>query len=461
MVHGRGVVQVPAHPGKAGREGVQWLLGKAPAGEEAKAAAGPGLAVAMGADGRVLVVDPELRLVYRIDPATGAKELLAQKESWPTQTFLPLEVASAGGSVFVAGKLGERATTRRLLRLSPNPQGGRNEAKDLKVAMAADVIFTVTPDHHLLLWNGRTREAQFRANRHSQTAAALQETRAHAAAKAALERLIQAEERQARRKGQAVARHRQADTAAAPAERKNQYVSPIPGGDAEKNQYVSRIPGGDAEKDPAAGTGGTAPEAPVPDGEPAIVAMLRQFAQGPHFHDAFTAWIQGQGTEAPGTAEGLGGLLLRADLTGPGRPEASVPAGPARFALDAAVLERAVRWMLEHADQANDPMELQGWRRHSLTAARVTFGLSGCQRGGGVVLAIAELQTYASAMDAGAAPGPVTAALRATGGRTGIHVAKDGQVRFTYGLRVILDPGLERFRLIRPGGAQSPEHWDD
>jgi hypothetical protein len=79
-----------------------------------------------------------------------------------------------------------------------------------------------------------------------------------------------------------------------------------------------------------------------------------------------------------------------------------------------------------------------------------------------MVLEIDDLQAFARAIDGGNDDETsVAAALRATGGRTGIHVTKDGRVLFAYGLKVALGEGLDGFRRIRPGGALGEEHWDD
>ena len=171
LAFGRSVAQVPRDLEKAGKDPVRWLLGKPPATGESKEAPGTGLSVAVGPDGQILVVDPALRLAYQVDPGTRAKQLIAQKESWPTPEFGPTEAVVAGDRLLVAGKPDPQAPGQILVGLSPRPEGGLHAVQALKASLAAGVSFTVSPDFHLILWDWRTRSLQFRFNRQAEAAA--------------------------------------------------------------------------------------------------------------------------------------------------------------------------------------------------------------------------------------------------------------------------------------------------
>ena len=161
-----GVVRVPWERGKD--EGSQWLVGgsfdqwKGKAGQPWSVAGdrpgdrpesafpGPGVALARDAGGNVLVLHPETRRAFRLDPATRHLSLVADSKAWP-DGFTPLEAGAFGDQFFVAGVLNPEEPVTRFVTLIPGEHPGAYKIRRLDVAMEAGGTFGFTPAGTLLI----------------------------------------------------------------------------------------------------------------------------------------------------------------------------------------------------------------------------------------------------------------------------------------------------------------------
>lgn len=202
--------------------------------------------------------------------------------------------------------------------------------------------------------------------------------------------------------------------------------------------------------------------------------MARQtaaFAAGTRFTAAFGTWVAGQRRPSAQDAtvarllEDRNQYVLRIPAGDTKkaartlRPPATAPGGLAQFALDPATLERAVAWMLREAARANPDPEHKAWCRAGCQGhPRFSFGMYANSRAMGLVtLEIRDLRASARRID-GTEGGAVARALAASEGITGYRTAKDGTVRFAYGLTVVLGVGWQSLASIQPGGAASLQH---
>jgi hypothetical protein len=184
-----------------------------------------------------------------------------------------------------------------------------------------------------------------------------------------------------------------------------------------------------------------------------VARQAAAFASQGNFGADFASWAarleKASSPEETTAAEFLGDAPVAGPLKAPG----SAPQGLGRFTLSSQALKQAVRWMLEHAGEANPEREYQAWAEGGRQGRpRFSFGLYEHLRHGRIILEIQDLGDVAGDL------GPLAEELEAFGGVTGFHTGKGGEVRFAYGLTVELQPGNRSLRSIRPGGRTRAEH---
>ena len=142
----------PDLAGAPGRAPFQWLLGE---GLDTRAAlsdpGAQGMIVAEDGAGRILAIDRRTLAVFRVDPRTLKKELVATAKVWPamgTASFLPDDARAWGDTLFVAG-FPQGCPTRVTVALELDP--GAAQARALGIGMEPAGPFAVTPAGHLAL----------------------------------------------------------------------------------------------------------------------------------------------------------------------------------------------------------------------------------------------------------------------------------------------------------------------
>jgi hypothetical protein len=302
---------------------------------------------AAGPDGTVFVLDQASRklLVLPGAGAAGGLRQLADARAWGDKDFAPLDLMAFKEHLLVSGVYGKDALTT-LTVLAQDSRTGRWKAEDPGIRFGPGEPFVFTPSGHLVLCDPPTSLKFYR---------------------------------NLRAPGESVeTKDAGAETKGAAGEAKNQYVSRIPGGDAEKAAPERAGP----QAGPKAPTGRPAPVAASAGAARRTPLVLgpwgRHLAGSARLTDPFRKCAPSPKVEF--TLEAF-------------REETkAVPAGWEYHLLFDPEIERTVRWMLAHTEQARQEGAAGPFLPH--------FGLACEPKGCVACLTIGRLDALAERIDA-------------------------------------------------------------